>query len=573
MVGRDSNVARPAPAESSQAANSIDFNDIFSLRRPKDFKAGLASGAKSVAKGFLGGTVALFAAPAAGAVQEGPIGFGKGLAAGLVGAVALPVIGITVGTAQIVRGAVAQPSALTQEAAGKQWDLRMREWINNPGSALTLDDPTREAARQRWEGVHRAATRLSHDDDFYALLGVQRDATPAHIKKQYYTLARSVHPDKNPDDPAAKARFQRLGEAYQVLSDPARRKRYDTSGMKGLEDTELMDGALFFASLFGSEGFHHLIGDLMIATVAREGGLDTTSLQTAQVARVAELVIMLTALLRRWVEGDEHGFTEAMTAEATVLVDLSFGALLLETIGYAYRLQAELYLGDFLGRSVLNFRSTGHAVSAKLDVAKCALKVFKAQQKIQQLEARREEQLAEGERVKAQENASGDPAAPERVTGDSATSSSQPPHNAPPCADRLHVPQAQGSSPPSAAGLPPHQAASTAAALAYQEERAAAEDAALPLMLRAMWSANVVDIESTIGRVCSAVLHDSKASAEVKRKRAEGLRELSRIFCQMKPKEQQSFQDGPSAKAAMEAAMMSIVQKKFAEDDALHKST
>jgi hypothetical protein len=63
--------------------------------------------------------------------------------------VALPVIGITVGTAQIVRGAVAQPSALTQEAAGKQWDLRMREWINNPGSALTLDDPTREAARQR----------------------------------------------------------------------------------------------------------------------------------------------------------------------------------------------------------------------------------------------------------------------------------------------------------------------------------------------------------------------------------------------------------------------------------------
>lgn len=54
----------------------------YQYRRPKDFKAGLASGAKSVGKGFLAGTVGLFAAPAVGAIQGGPLGFGKGLAAG-----------------------------------------------------------------------------------------------------------------------------------------------------------------------------------------------------------------------------------------------------------------------------------------------------------------------------------------------------------------------------------------------------------------------------------------------------------------------------------------------------------
>mmetsp|Transcript_19840 Transcript_19840/g.59945 ORF Transcript_19840/g.59945 Transcript_19840/m.59945 type:complete len:108 (+) Transcript_19840:374-697(+) len=60
----------------------FDINDVFSLRRPKDAKAGLASGAKSVGKGFLAGAATLVAAPAVGALQEGALGFGKGLATG-----------------------------------------------------------------------------------------------------------------------------------------------------------------------------------------------------------------------------------------------------------------------------------------------------------------------------------------------------------------------------------------------------------------------------------------------------------------------------------------------------------
>lgn len=70
------------------------------MRRPKDAKAGLASGLKSIGKGLLGGAVSLFAAPAVGAHQDGFVGFAKGAVAGVAGAVLLPVTGVVVGGTQ-----------------------------------------------------------------------------------------------------------------------------------------------------------------------------------------------------------------------------------------------------------------------------------------------------------------------------------------------------------------------------------------------------------------------------------------------------------------------------------------
>ncbi len=64
----------------------------------------------------------------------------------------------------------------------------------------------------------------------YEALDVKKDATAAEIKKAYRKLVREVHPDRNPGDEVAEARFKEVQAAYDILSDPEKRKSYDRMG-------------------------------------------------------------------------------------------------------------------------------------------------------------------------------------------------------------------------------------------------------------------------------------------------------------------------------------------------------
>src|SRR3954468_3593251 len=66
--------------------------------------------------------------------------------------------------------------------------------------------------------------------DHYATLGVTKTSSPEEIQKAYRKLARKYHPDMNPDDATAKKKFQEVQSAFEVLSDPDKRKRFDQFG-------------------------------------------------------------------------------------------------------------------------------------------------------------------------------------------------------------------------------------------------------------------------------------------------------------------------------------------------------
>lgn|SRR5659263_39 len=91
-------------------------------------------------------------------------------------------------------------------------------------------------------------------EDLYKILGVDRGASPAEIKKAYRKLARKLHPDANPDDKGAEAKFKEISSAYDILSDPGKRKQYDAGPAHfGGGGAQGFDPAMF-RDIFGGGG-------------------------------------------------------------------------------------------------------------------------------------------------------------------------------------------------------------------------------------------------------------------------------------------------------------------------------
>lgn len=380
----------PEELEQERVAAQKQLNDLLSqmssapASKPKNLQQGLSAGVSHIVSGAVGAAGVAVIAPVAGlavgtatgGLLGGVVGVAGGAVVGAVGAVAIAASSAVAGVVQIVRGVAAIPQSVTAHRSGKWWNEAENggKWVFTDMDkekdlyikGVPLDDSDILGAVQQELDATNEEMRKStktmttvKDMEYYECLQASSDAEPSQLKRQYYLLARKYHPDKT-DDPADAEKFKDIAEAYQVLSDPALRKKYDTEGKDGLSpdktdasgsNTHGVDPALLFSFLFGSDQFDAYVGRVSMATAASVG--DSPKITHAQARllqkrRVTRLAASLIDKIDPWVAASMAAGTNenkeesdailkdieaAWELEAKELTKASFGHQLVLTIG------------------------------------------------------------------------------------------------------------------------------------------------------------------------------------------------------------------------------------------------
>lgn len=516
-------------------------------------------------KGAVGGAVMVVASPIQGASQgakEGGVtgglkGFGVGLATGILGGTAMALGGVATGMYQIGRGVYHTPGELKAWQDGKEWDEEKQEWVFYNLSAeaseiLELSDDEfvailvkkHEDETAKWKvceasGTDEAQTKQDGSNaqeekpppqqsiprksavkelEYYEILGVPSIASQAEIKKAYYLRAKENHPDRHRDDPEAHHKFQKIGEAYQVLSDERLRANYDRDGKDGVEGAPKMDAASMYAMIFGSEKFEPLIGELRIARMmqpeeetAGPKKFESRLNDFHQKKRVVQCAVNLAAKLERYLDGDVEGFRAAAQEEATELSQTTFGAALLGVIGRGYVEFANAEKGGITDSLSANMSSTARKISASAKIASSGIQLAWGARKTQEAHAA----LTRGESANA-----APPSAAE------ASGSSNNNNNS--ASDGTGAGEANTDS-KSGGDSGTVTAAGETEVKDDSKMKKRLEDAS-GLMIGMMWNATMLDVDKTLSKVVHKVVNDHAVHDGARRKRKDALVLLGQVF-------------------------------------------
>lgn len=367
-----------------------DNKKLFSYNTPKDIIAGASSGIKNISKGIIGGIGSMFILPIYGAKDDGLNGLIKGAGLGLCGGILLPITGTFMGGAQIIRGLYNTPEAIYSKLNGKIWDYENKIWIFynfKEESSKILAESQEDfisKLKEKKESINieddkpqenntNMHTPLIKDTEYYDILEIETNSDINDIKSAYKKLAIKWHPDKNQLNlEEAEIKFKLIGEAYQILGDPEKKKEYDLLGKEGIENNSVLDSNQLFCLLLGTDELDFFIGELSVSMImSLEKNDPIQIIRFKQKRREITIANNILTLL-----DNEELNAEIINEKMKNINTTPFSNMIVNLIGYLYIEIAQNYLNNF--KFILNsFNEFKRMIENKYKFSISLIKIMK----------------------------------------------------------------------------------------------------------------------------------------------------------------------------------------------------
>ena len=338
---------------------------FFSCSRPRNVVAGSVQGLTNLTKGVFSGVFGLIGCPIYYTYNEGAIGFAKGMGIGITLAITLPLGGTITGFVQFVRGIYGTPEAISASFKEKIWDGDKKKWVYYSLEREKIE--TNLIDESKYINIKKPEESDSiKENHYYNILNVETDATQSEIKKSYYKLAKSTHPDKNPEE---TEKFKLINEAYQVLGNESLRAKYNKLGKDGLKDIALIDSETFYNLLFGGGELKFYIGEMIIYTIMTMDQNNESMgelMKLRQKKREIQIAENILTLLDHYTKNQNNSFEYYNTVKSNLDTN-AFSKTLLNIIGLLYCEVGKNYL-SFHNKIISSFASSKRSIGYKYNI-------------------------------------------------------------------------------------------------------------------------------------------------------------------------------------------------------------
>jgi curved DNA-binding protein CbpA len=346
--------------------------NLFYTSSPRNATNGAINGICNLGLGILTGLAGFLVLPIHFSQEEGLKGFFKGGGIGLIMLITLPLGGLVCGLGQLAKGIWNSPSAYRNRKEGKVWNSKLKKWY-----FYKLSEEKEKIFSQNetdFISINNTTATEVKDKELYNVLNISPDASTKDIKKQYYKLAKITHPDKSHED---AEKFHKINEAYQILSDPVSRDKYNRLGKDGIINVSLIDSKQLYTILFGTQQLDFYLGDISLYTLmAADSNNETIKelLEFKQSKReiiIAENIIKLVDFYKKNNSNDKNLDFYETTRKNISINPLS--SLLIHFLGTLYCDLGHSHLG-YLSSIGIRFKSQLRFLKYKYALVSLALK-------------------------------------------------------------------------------------------------------------------------------------------------------------------------------------------------------